>query len=145
MFPVAIVASTILFFTIIFLMYSMIEILSGEKLPSAFSSLKVPAASMIDEAYSFTFSNKTGQDEVTFRHVTDENNTTFASKFGLPTANDSDSRENRKLVTNNNIVISWWDQNLTTDQMMNRTHPHIGVTLGVILLKLPNENIIGAK
>lgn len=143
MFPVAIAGSTILLITIIFLMYSMIETLSGEKKASDFNSLKVP--SVIDETYSFTFSNKTGHDEVIFRHVTDENNTTLASKFGLPTTNDSDSREFSTLVRNNNIVISWRDQNMTTDQVMNRTHPPNGVTLGVILLKLPNENITRAK
>jgi hypothetical protein len=141
MFPVAIAGSTILLITIIFVIYLMIETLSA----SDFNSLKVPAASVIDETYSFTFSNKTGRDEVIYRHLTDKNNTTIASKFSHPNTNGSDSREFKTLITNNDIVISWWDQNLTADEVMNSTNPPNGVTLGVILLKLPNENVTCAN
>ena len=100
-----------------------------------------PSAISAREVYLFSFSNLTGDDKLTFRISTD-GGATFASKINLINKTLSNSTNVDLSSANQDIVISWWERNATIIEPEGTIHPENGITLGIILLRSPNETSI---
>ena len=113
---------------------------SGENISSNSSSANAPYATSVNDLYVFSFSNKTGNDEVTFKSSTD-GGLTFSNTVGLINSTIPNSKDVEISANNKNIIISWSERNASGKQTLNDTVPNDGVTLGIVLLRLQNETI----
>jgi hypothetical protein len=98
------------------------------------------SATSANDIYVFSFSNKTGNDEVMFRSSTD-GGTTFSNIVGLINSSIPNPKDVEITADDTNIIISWSERNASGKRSLNETLPNNGVTLGIVLLRLPNETI----
>ncbi len=112
---------------------------SGESISSHSSSANAYATS-VNDLYVFSFSNKTGNDEVMFKSSTD-GGLTFSNSVGLINSTIPNSKDVEISANNRNIIIGWSERNAFGNQTLNDTVPNHGVTLGIVLLRLQNETI----
>jgi uncharacterized protein (UPF0333 family) len=103
-------------------------------------SAKATFATSVNDIYVFSFSNKTGNDEIMFRSSTD-GGSTFSNTVGLTNSTIPNLKEVEILADDRNIIISWSERNASDNQSLTDTPLNDGVTLGIVLLRLPNETI----
>ena len=85
-----------------------------------------------DNVYAVWFTNKSGNWEVLFRASTDGGKT-FSDKINLSNSSDSDSTRAQVDSDGNNVVITWWETNDTSDIPVMRVSDDNGATFGPLL------------
>jgi hypothetical protein len=103
-------------------------------------ALAAPIAISGDDMYIAWWTNKTGNDEVMFR-ASDDGGATFADKINLSNSTNADSVDAEIAADFNNVVVSWWERNVTGDEPVARISNDNGVTFGPILTLSKNGTI----
>jgi nucleotide-binding universal stress UspA family protein len=104
---------------------------------------KAPVAITGDNIYVAWWTNKTGNDEVLFRASTDDG-VTFGDKTNLSNTTDADSTRVEIDSDTDNVVVTWWETNDTSDIPVMRVSNDNGETFGP-LLKLSTNGTIGGE
>jgi len=91
------------------------------------------ATSGDNNAYIAWWSNKTGNDEAMFKASTDGGKT-FNSKMNLSNSNNSDSQDAQIAAAGNNVYVTWWERNATTNDPVMRVSNDNGKTFGQLLM-----------
>jgi hypothetical protein len=99
-----------------------------------------PIATSGDNAYITWWSNKTGNEEVMFRASTD-NGATFGDKINLSNTTEADSDDAEIAASGDNVYVSWWERNETSDTPVARISSDNGATFGPILMLATNGTI----
>ena len=94
-----------------------------------------------DNVYLVWFSNKTGDWEALFRGSSD-GGTTFGDKINLSNTTDADSTDTEIAADGDNVMVSWWERNQTSEEPVARISIDNGATFGP-LLKLSTNGTIG--
>jgi len=94
-----------------------------------------------DNIYIAWPANTTGNDEVMFR-ASNDGGATFAEKINLSNSSDTESQDVEIAADGNNIVVTWWERNATSNEPMVRVSSDTGETFGP-LLKLSTNGTIG--
>jgi hypothetical protein len=103
--------------------------------------VRAPIATSGNNAYITWWSNKTGNEEVMFRASTD-NGATFRDKINLSNTTEADSDDAEIAASGNNVYVSWWERNETSDTPVARVSNDNGATFGPMLM-LANNGTIG--
>lgn len=103
---------------------------------------EAPIATSGDNAYITWWSNKTGNEEVMFRASTD-NGATFGDKINLSNTTAADSDDAEIAASGNNVYVSWWERNETSDTPVARVSNDNGATFGPMLMLATNGTIGG--
>ena len=90
---------------------------------------KVPIATSDDNAYVAWWSNKTGNDEVMFKASTDGGKT-WSNKINLSNTPNSNSQDVQIAAAGNNVYVTWWERNQTTNEPVLRVSNDNGKTFG---------------
>jgi hypothetical protein len=81
------------------------------------------------DVYVTWWSNKTGNDEVMFKASTDGGKT-FSNKMNLSNTPKSDSQDAQIAAAGNNVYITWWERNATSNEPVLRVSNDYGKTFG---------------
>ena len=100
----------------------------------------VPIAISGENVYITWWSNKTGNEEVMFRTSTD-NGITFGDKINLSNTTEADSDDAEIAASGNNVYVTWWERNETSDQPVLRISNDNGKTFGPLLMLATNGTI----
>jgi hypothetical protein len=100
-----------------------------------------PPAITGDDMYITWWTNKTGNDEVMFR-ASDDGGATFADKINLSNSTNADSVDAEIAADFNNVLVSWWERNATSNEPVARISNDNGQTSGS-MLKLVTNGTIG--
>ena len=100
----------------------------------------VPIAISGENVYITWWSNKTGNEEVMFRTSTD-NGITFGDKINLSNTTEADSDDAEIAASGNNVYVTWWERNETSDQPVLRISNDNGKTFGPSLMLATNGTI----
>ena len=103
---------------------------------------KAPLAINGDNVYVAWWTNKTGNDEVLFRASTDKGQT-FGDKINLSNTTDAESTRAEIDAGENNVAVTWWETNDTSDVPVMKVSNDNGKTFGP-LLKLGANGTIGS-
>ena len=103
-------------------------------------ALAAPIAISGDDMYIAWWTNETGNDEVMFR-ASDDGGATFADKINLSNSTSSDSVDAEIAANFNNVLVSWWERNATSDEPVARISTDNGVAFGPILTLSKNGTI----
>jgi hypothetical protein len=103
--------------------------------------LAAPIATSGDNVYITWWSNKTGNMEVMFRASTD-NGVTFGDKMNLSNTTEADSDDAEIAASGDNVYVTWWERNETSDEPVSRVSNDNGATFGP-LLRLATNGTIG--
>jgi hypothetical protein len=103
-------------------------------------AVRAPIATSGDNAYITWWSNKTGNEEVMFRASTD-NGATFGDKINLSNTTEADSDDAEIAASGDNVYVSWWERNETSDTPVARVSNDNGATFGPILMLATNGTI----
>jgi hypothetical protein len=101
-----------------------------------------PIATSGDNAYITWWSNKTGNEEVMFRASTD-NGATFGDKINLSNTTAADSDDAEIAASGDNVYVSWWERNETSDTPVARVSNDNGATFGPMMMLATNGTIGG--
>ena len=104
---------------------------------------KAPPAISGENIYVTWWTNKTGNDEVLFRASTDKGQT-FGDKINLSNTTDAASTRAEIDSDANNVVVTWWETNDTSDVPVMKVSNDNGKTFGP-LLKLGANGTIGSS
>jgi hypothetical protein len=114
--------------------------------PEAFAptSRRAPPAITGDNIYVAWWTNNTSNknDEVMFRASTDGGQT-FGDKVNLSNTTNSNSSNVEINSDSDNVVVTWWETNQTSDTPVMRVSNDNGVTFGPVLRLAPNGTIDG--
>jgi hypothetical protein len=88
-----------------------------------------PMATSGDNVYVVWWSNKTGNDEVMFKASTDSGKT-FGDKMNLSNSSNSNSQDAQIAASDNNVYVSWWERNSTSNEPVLRVSNDSGKTFG---------------
>ena len=101
-----------------------------------------PLAISGENVYVAWWTNNTGNniDEVMFRSSTD-GGTTFGDKINLSNTTDADSTRVEIAGEGDNVVVSWWETNQTSDTPVARISTDAGQTFGPMLMLATNGTI----
>jgi hypothetical protein len=114
--------------------------------PEAFAptSRRAPPAITGDNIYVAWWTNNTSNknDEVMFRASTDGGQT-FGDKVNLSNTTNSNSSNVEINSDSDNVVVTWWETNQTSDTPVVRVSNDNGVTFGPVLRLAPNGTIDG--
>jgi len=107
------------------------------------SESKAPPAITGDNVYVAWWTNKTANsnEEVIFRASTDAGKT-FGDKINLSNTTDADSWKVEIDSDADNVVVTWWETNETSDVPVMRVSEDNGKTFGP-LLKLSTNGTLG--
>jgi hypothetical protein len=97
--------------------------------PIPAKSQAAPIATSGDNVYVTWWSNKTGNDEVMFKASADAGKT-FGNKINLSNSPKSDSQDAQIAAAGNNVYVSWWERNQTTNEPVLRASNDNGKTFG---------------
>jgi len=103
-------------------------------------AVRAPIATSGDNAYITWWSNKTGNEEVMFRASTD-NGATFGDKINLSNTTEADSDDAEIAASGDNVYVSWWERNETSDTPVARVSNDNGATFGPMLMLATNGTI----
>jgi hypothetical protein len=103
--------------------------------------VQAPPAITGDNIYVAWWTNKTGNDEVMFRVSTDGGKT-FGDKINLSNTTNANSTRVEIDSDADNVVVTWWETNDTSDTPVMRVSNDNGKTFGP-LLKLATNGTIG--
>ena len=87
------------------------------------------ATSDDNNVYIAWWSNKTGNDEVMFKASADGGKT-FGDKMNLSNSTNSESQDAEIAASANNVYISWWERNQTSNEPVLRVSNDNGKTFG---------------
>ena len=104
---------------------------------------KAPPAITGDNVYVAWWTNKTGNEEVIFRASTDVGKT-FGDKINLSNSTDADSWKVEIDSDADNVVVTWWETNETSDVPVMRVSDDNGKTFGP-LLNLATNGTLGGE
>jgi hypothetical protein len=90
---------------------------------------EAPMATSGDNVYVVWWSNKTGNDEVMFKASTDSGKT-FGDKMNLSNSSNSNSQDAQIAASDNNVYVSWWERNSTSNEPVLRVSNDSGKTFG---------------
>jgi hypothetical protein len=97
---------------------------------SAIFQKKAPiATSGYNNVYVSWWSNKTGNDEVMFKASTDGGKT-FSNKMNLSNTPKSDSQDAQIAAAGNNVYVTWWERNSTSNEPVMGVSNDNGKTFG---------------
>jgi hypothetical protein len=105
-------------------------------------AVRAPIATSGDNAYITWWSNKTGNEEVMFRASTD-NGATFGDKINLSNTTAADSDDAEIAASGDNVYVSWWERNETSDTPVARVSNDNGATFGPMMMLATNGTIGG--
>jgi hypothetical protein len=89
---------------------------------------RAPIATSSDNSVYVTWwSNKTGNDEVMFKASTDGGKT-FGSKINLSNTPNSESQDAEIAAAGNNVYVTWWERNATSNEPVMRISNDNGKT-----------------
>ena len=103
--------------------------------------LLVPVAISDDNIYLAWPTNKTGNYEVMFRASTD-GGATFTDKINLSNSTDAESQDVQIAADNDNVIVTWWERNSTSNEPVVTISTDNGTTFGSIM-KLATNGTIG--
>ena len=103
-------------------------------------AVRAPIATSGENAYITWWSNKTGNEEVMFRASTD-NGATFGDKMNLSNTTEADSDDAEIAASGDNVYVSWWERNETSDTPVARVSNDNGATFGPMLMLATNDTI----
>ena len=106
---------------------------STEAAVDTFIYRKTPPAITGDNVYVAWWTNKTGNDEVMFRASTDAGKT-FGDKINLSNTTDADSTRVEIDSDADNVVVTWWETNDTSDVPVMRVSDDNGKTFGETIM-----------
>jgi hypothetical protein len=94
-----------------------------------------PAAITGENVYVAWSTNKTANnnEEIMFRASTD-GGTTFSDKINLSNTTDSDSWRAEIAGEGDNVIVTWWETNQTSDTPVTRISTDNGATFGSLLM-----------
>ena len=103
---------------------------------------KAPPAITGDNVYVAWWTNKTGTNEVIFRASSDAGKT-FGEKINL--SNNTEAHATRVEIDSdaNNVVVTWWETNDTSDVPVMKVSNDNGKTFGALLKLAANGTISG--
>jgi hypothetical protein len=87
------------------------------------------ATSGDNNIYITWWSNKTGNDEVMFKGSTDSGKT-FSEKMNLSNSTNSQSQDGQIAASGNNVYVTWWERNATSNEPVLRVSNDNGKTFG---------------
>jgi hypothetical protein len=87
------------------------------------------ATSGDNNVYIVWWSNKTGNDEVMFKASTDGGKT-FGSKMNLSNTPKSNSQDAEIAASGNNVYVTWWERNATSNEPVLRVSNDNGKSFG---------------
>jgi hypothetical protein len=90
---------------------------------------KAPIATSGDSVYVAWWSNKTGNDEVMFKASTDGGKI-FGDKINLSNSTNSQSQDAEIAAAGNNVYVSWWERNQTSNEPVLRVSNDSGKSFG---------------
>jgi len=94
------------------------------------TSTKAPIATSGDKnVYVVWWTNKTGNDEVMFKASTDGGKT-FSDKMNLSNSTNAQSQDVQVAASGNNVYVSWWERNATSNEPVMRISNDNGRTFG---------------
>jgi hypothetical protein len=100
----------------------------GGKVTIPILAKKAPIATSGDNSvYIAWWSNKTGNDEVMFKASADGGKT-FADKMNLSNSTNSESQDAQIAASGNNVYVSWWERNQTSNEPVLRVSNDNGKT-----------------
>jgi hypothetical protein len=102
--------------------------------------VKAPPAITGDNTYVAWWTNETGNDEVMFRASVDAGQT-FGDKINLSNTTNADSTRVEIDSDADNVVVSWWETNQTSDTPVMRVSNNNGETFGPLLELATNGSI----
>jgi hypothetical protein len=95
---------------------------------------KAPIATSGDKnVYVTWWNNKTGNDEVMFKASTDAGKT-FGDKMNLSNSTNAQSQDVQIAASGNNVYVSWWEHNQTSNEPVLRVSNDKGKTFGQSLM-----------
>jgi hypothetical protein len=118
----------------------LVEKIKGKGKKQLTRAEEAPIATSGDNAYITWWSNKTGNEEVMFRASTD-NGATFGDKINLSNTTDADSDDAEIAASGDNVFVSWWERNETSDTPVARISNDNGATFGPMLMLATNGTI----
>jgi hypothetical protein len=101
----------------------------------------VPIAISDDNIYLAWPTNKTGNYEVMFRASTD-GGVTFTDKINLSNSTDAESQDVQIAADNDNVIVTWWERNATSNEPVVTISTDNGTTFASIM-KLAANGTIG--
>jgi hypothetical protein len=101
---------------------------------------RAPVVISGDNTYSVWWTNTTGNDEVMLRVSTD-GGATFSDKINLSNTTDANSTRAEIDADGDNIIVSWWETNQTSDTPVARISTDSGQTFGPTLMLATNGTI----
>ena len=105
---------------------------------------RAPITTSGENVYITWWTNKTGNEEVMFRASTD-NGVTFGDNMNLSNTTEADSDDAEIAASGNNVYVTWWERNETSDQPVLRISNDNGKTFGPLLLLATNGTINGGE
>ena len=118
---------------------SNIDFLSSEANAQIFSDrrhttlvIDAPIAVSEDNVYVAWWTNKSGNNEVLFR-ASNDNGATFGDKINLSKTPDSESEDVEIQASDNNVYVTWWERNHTSNDPVMRISNDNGETFGPLL------------
>jgi hypothetical protein len=100
--------------------------------------LLAPMAISDDNVYAVWLSNKTGNWEVMLR-VSNDNGNLFGNKVNLSNSTMFDSINPEIAASGDNVFVTWWEKNQTSNEPVMRTSKDNGNTFGSTLNLSSNE------
>ncbi len=118
---------------------SNIDFLSSEANAQIFSDrrhttlvIDAPIAVSEDNVYVAWWTNKSGNNEVLFR-ASNDNGATFGDKINLSKTPESESEDVEIQASDNNVYVTWWERNQTSNDPVMRISNDNGETFGPLL------------
>ncbi|MGC1134135.1 MAG: hypothetical protein WA941_15020 [Nitrososphaeraceae archaeon] len=112
-----------------------------EKKPTKIAEhLDAPIATSGNNTYIAWWTNETGNDEVMLRSSLD-GGSTFSDKINLSNTTDINSQDVEIAAEGDNIVVTWWERNATSNEPVIRISTDNGQTFGPLLKLAANGTI----
>ncbi|HJT49872.1 MAG TPA: hypothetical protein VJ729_16955 [Nitrososphaeraceae archaeon] len=92
-----------------------------------------PIASSGNDVYVSWWSNKTGNDEVMFKASTDGGKT-WSNKINLSNTPSFNSQDVQIAADGNNVYVTWWERNQTTNEPVMRISNDNGNAFGQLIM-----------
>jgi hypothetical protein len=95
-----------------------------------------------DNLYIVWWTNESGNWEVMFR-ASNDSGQTIGDKINLSNSTNADSQDAEIAASGNNVYVTWWERNATSEEPVLRISTDNGKTLGPILKLAANGTIGG--
>jgi hypothetical protein len=114
---------------------------TGDRMKKATGkTVAAPIATSGDNAYIAWWTNETGNDKVMLRSSSD-GGSTFSDKINLSNTSDTGSQDIEIAAEGDNIVVTWWERNATSDEPVMRVSTDNGTTFEPIQMLAVNGTI----